>query len=626
MKLYINVAFIMCVLGFSGAVIAAPLLHDPNPVNNTFIIGGNKLFSINATSSNLNSSAVALHIISQDAFQKGEDWDKNILTCINTSGEWNCTKSLSFAIAGSDTIEYFYFRANDTDGSSATSGTMTNPYLLTIDRQTPTLSFIKPVNDTYVKGTQKISFNVVDSASGVDNNTVQYSFDNSTWTTMKNISVLTFEDSFNTLNYADNQTVTLYGKASDIVGNNVSGNINFTVDNELSKMTILSPSTLLYAGYIQLKVNVTDSYSGVDLSNVAYSVESLSGPLSCTIGDKYNATCSALFDTSQLSNGNHTILFSVTDKAGNLKNDSVVIQTDNSKPTITISSPDQNSYLRGNVTVTALLTNANTTVQYVLINLQKTGVILNQNMTCDANITRCQYTIDTTSLSDGAYALKVTAVTLSNNVVYPISVTLDNKAPAINILSPSTLGVSGTFTIQYSASDEIAIDKDSASFKIGTLSQSISCSLELPGRNMICSTDFNSKTIADGTYTLQVFGNDLAGNTGSASTSIKINNGQSGGGLSGGSTGTSSGSGTSSGGGSTGTSSGSGTSSGGDNPIGNQGESSSNSKGPVDWLLSINLPFGDNMLLYVVIGFVAIVVIILAIIVKRGLRKTIIAG
>src|SRR3989338_2431983 len=106
---------IFLVMLFSSVSSAAPLLHSYQPANNTFISGGAQTFSINVTDDNLNSSAVVLYIISLNAYEQGNPWDNHTLSCTGSADEWKCTKAMSFAIAGSDTVELFYFEANDTD-------------------------------------------------------------------------------------------------------------------------------------------------------------------------------------------------------------------------------------------------------------------------------------------------------------------------------------------------------------------------------------------------------------------------------------------------------------------------------------------------------------------------------
>ncbi|MBI2542791.1 MAG: Ig-like domain-containing protein [Candidatus Aenigmarchaeota archaeon] len=520
MKIFSWIAVFIYLVIFSSIGLAAPLLHDPSPINNTFIAGGTKTFSINITESSLNSSSPVLYIISLNAYQQGESWDTNALTCVNATNEWNCSKALSFAIAGTDTIELFYFEAKDTSGATGSSGTSSNPYRLTLDRNPGSISFASPTNGSYVSGNKTIAVDATDASSGIDNNTAQYSFDNSSWTIFKTISASRFEDTWNTTTLSNNQTVTIYAKASDKVGNTAYGQINVTVDNEIPGLKILSPSPLVYTGSVQLQVTANDSYSGI--GSVRYVAGSLSGSLGCT-GGNYNATCSAIMDSSQLSDGNYTVTFTVTDMAGNSKNDSVIIKTDNTKPGISILSPTTNSHIRGSVLVNASLSNAKNIVNYVELSL--VGTSFKANMTCDSNISKCDYTLNTSSVSDGTYTLRATGVNQAGfDVTSNIGVTIDNIKPVLSISLPGASAAKGTFKVEYSVVDGFSVNDNTARFKFGNTEKTASCGVHISGKNMVCSADFDSTSMEDGEHTLEVFGDDKAGNTGSSSKKIKIDN------------------------------------------------------------------------------------------------------
>lgn len=531
-------ALLLFLMVFSVIAFADPVLHDPKPANNTFISGGLREFSINITDDNLNSTTVALHVIAESAFQQGENWDIHLLTCVNTSTEWKCSKNISFAVAGSDTVELFFFRANDTGGVSNTSGTMTSPLRLILDRTPPSIVFVSPTNDNFVSGNKTISLTVSDTSSGVDVSTVQYSLDNSTWISLTNVSAASFQGTWNTTTYSNNQTVTLYARASDKVLNNATSRINVTVDNEKPKIKILSPSTLAYTGNVNLQVNVNDTFSGIALGAVNYTIGSFSGTLGCS-GDKFNATCTAVFDTSKLSDGNYTASFSTKDTAENSVSDSVMIKTDNTKPGITITHPPSSFHAKGNLTINVSLTNAQNIVNYVRVFIDRVSPFF--NMTCNTNLTSCLYTLNTTQYTDGDYTLKAEGINQRGfDVTASIPFTIDNTKPLTNIFSPSTSSVKGTFKIEYSVTDVFAVNKDSGSIKIGTATNSTTCSVTSPGKTMTCSTDFNSQILADSDYTLEVFGSDKAGNIGSGSKSVAIVNVGSGGSAGGGQVGGSS--------------------------------------------------------------------------------------
>ncbi|MEM5808130.1 MAG: Ig-like domain-containing protein [Candidatus Aenigmatarchaeota archaeon] len=584
--------FVFSIFIFSNLVSATPFLHDPNPENNSFISGGIRTFSINITSENLNSSSVRLYIISLNAYQQGENWDVHSLTCVNTSNEWKCSKSISFAIAGSDTIELFYFEANDTDDTKGNNGTVSNPLRFTLDRNPPTIAFVNPINNSYVSGNVTIRVTVTDTSSGVNNNTVQYSTDASTWNSLRNVSVDSFEAIWDTTTFANNQSVVLYARASDNVGNNFTSWINVTVDNEIPRLDILSNLTGILGGNVQLEVNVSDGYSGVDLDSVRYSVDGLNGALGCT-GSNYSATCSAVINTVNLQDGNHTLSVTVTDRAGNQNSSSIQIRTSNTRPAISILEPANNAFIKGIVLVKTSVVNAVGLVTSVELSFDG----ITNNMTCNLNFTSCNYSINTSSLADGGHTIKVKAVNVQNlDITSGIVVTIDNTNPVITITHPVS-SVKDDFEIKADVIDG-NLNQKKVTFTLSSFAGNLSCTPQTPSR-FICSTFFDSKKLNDGVYKLTVSAEDKAGNVATESKEITIANlaqivEQP---------------------------------TGGQMPITEQNEtekreiSGRGQKG----FLGISLPFkSENIVLGVVVIAVFMIVLILAIVVNQKLKKSII--
>src|SRR3989344_7137196 len=99
-------AAFICLILLSVAAYGAPSLSDPFPKNGGFAGGGNIHFTVNITPSSLDSSNVVLFVISKNAFDVGESWDRFVMQCTSiTAQDWKCSRIVSFAIAGSDTLE-----------------------------------------------------------------------------------------------------------------------------------------------------------------------------------------------------------------------------------------------------------------------------------------------------------------------------------------------------------------------------------------------------------------------------------------------------------------------------------------------------------------------------------------
>ncbi|MBI2084035.1 MAG: hypothetical protein HYT70_00235 [Candidatus Aenigmarchaeota archaeon] len=503
---------------FSNISLAAPFLHDQQPANNSYISGGAKIFSINVTDPNFNTSSATVYIISLIAYLQGENWDTHAMSCEGSGSEWNCTKSISFAIAGSDTIELLYFSASDTSGTTGYYGNSTSPLNFTLDRTPPAISFSSPINGSYVGGSKTISISVADSSSGVNNNTVQFSPDQSQWTNMSNSTQGTFNGIWDTTALSNNQTVTLYVRASDMVNNTGTANVNVSIDNEIPRLTVLSSLSGTQRGSIALAANVSDSFSGV--ASVVYNVGTIAGTLGCT-GSIYNYACSAVLNTANLADGNYTLNFTVNDKAGNSNTTSVPFESYNMQPSISISEPGKNSFLSGSILVMASLANS-ADVTYVELNLSSTQTLLLQNMTCNLNFTSCNYTLNTTAFSDGGYTIKAkVANKFDLDVSASTAVTFDNTKPVMNILKPLS-NVGGDFYIDVGIT-ETNLNTSSVKFELGSATGNLMCTPQTPSQ-YICSTAYDSKKIGDGKYTLKVTAVDKAGNAATELKEINILN------------------------------------------------------------------------------------------------------
>jgi len=607
MKILISAA-IFLLLSFPSAALGVPFLHTPQPPDNTFVAGGSQTFSINATSANLNSSSVILYIISLNAYQQGESWDNHALSCVNTSSEWKCTKSISFVIAGSDTVELFYFEASDTDNTKGNNGTASSPLRFTLDRNPPTIVFVNPENNSYVGLNRTISLTVTDVSSGVNSNSVQYSTNDSSWTTLSNASSSSFEAIWNTTAFSNNQTVTIYSRASDNVKNNGTANINVTVDNEIPQIIVVSNLSGTLSGNVQIRLNVSDNFSGINLGNVRYAVGGLGGTLGCT-GGNYVATCSAVLNTANLQDGNHTLNFTVSDRAGNSNSSSVQIETTNTYPTISIVSPAKNVFVNGPLLVRSAVVNAKGVVKYVEVAV--TGAdTTTKNMTCDPTFSSCNYSFDTTAFIDGGYAIRVNAVnSLNLDVSASTTVTIDNTKPKLTILQPGA-NVTGDFEIKVEVIDT-NLNQNKVGFEVSSSKGNMTCTAQTP-TTYICSTVINSNQLSDGKHQLRATAEDKAGNSVAEAKEINIGNK------------TTMDNATTEGGGSAGATGSAGAGRGGGAEAGGT-EVGKEGKQQGFPFFKISLPFKPECVIIGVIGAsVAIVVIVLAIAVKTRLSKGII--
>lgn len=497
-----------------------PVLSEPFPEDGSYALGGDKTFSINITEENLDQSTAKLHIKSIDS----ADWDTYSLSCTIRGGLWYCTATVSLDIVGSDTVEQFYFEANDTYDNYGNYGSESSPLLTTIDINPPEISFLNPENGTWVSSTETIQLDVNDISSGVDETTIQYSFDNSNWQSVDS----EYQATWDTTSRADGSTVTIYARASDVLGNTGTAQASVRVDNGNPVTTIVTPTaSQTLSGIVNVEINTEDAYSGINNAQVKYEIQSTERTMDCVAsGNGY--TCDEYLDTTQFSDGNYTLNFYVYDNAGNLDQSSVSIIVDNTRSSISITNINNNGYVKDVVTVYAKVTNPSEAVTGVDFKWRSSSSSGDwESMDCDSNY-ECSATWDTTSLSEGQYTLTVNATgTMDYLVSHQITVTVDNTDPVLSIQQPTGTYVSGVFHPKVIVTDTYQVNPMTVKFEIeesGTGVNDMNCLMQTQGKKYICTGNYNSSLIDDGTYTLTFTASDWAGNSNSTSKAIIINN------------------------------------------------------------------------------------------------------
>jgi hypothetical protein len=523
---------ILCVAQLAGIAVAdattPPALSDAIPRNNTYVHGGNRDFYVGVKASDLNTSEVMLYIKSVEA----QEWDRYAMACtaINAA-DWNCTTVISFNIVGSDTTETYYFEANDTSSNMGSLGDRLHPLMFTVDINRPVFEFVNPLNNTWVAAVEAVTFKVTDASSGVDSASVAYSTDNSSWIAMTTTDNLNYNASWSTLALANNQPVVLYAKASDNIGNTGYAWLNVTVDNENPASYVLRPSAgETLSGVAKFEINASDAYSGIKISAVRMSVGGVGGYqrlMTCAaITGGYK--CDGYFDTTILSDGTHTVNFSVSDNAGNSVSPSVQVTTYNKETYVSISGPSSGSYIRGVVTVNASV--ANPTSQVSSVQLKVTGPAGSgysdtKTMSCSSTFTLCQLAVDTTQLSDGQYTLFANVInTAGKTITSSVSVTVDNTLPLMAIDSPASTVVSGTIYPKVVVTDNGGVAAGSVSFSMSSYSYIMTCSIYVTGKKYVCGWNFDTRVVSDNYYLLTFYASDIAGNTNTASMTLLVDN------------------------------------------------------------------------------------------------------
>ena len=483
--------------------VQAASLSNYLPANNSYFGRGNVSFYVNVTSSSLDYAR--LYLISEDAYINGEPWDTYTMQC--SGNPYNCTKTVSFAIAGADTIEFFYFEANDSSGVNR----LGNPgfFQFRLDRSPPVITFLAPLNGSYVSGNVTVRASSTDAVSGVNADAYRLSLDNSTWSSMPSGTGY-----FNSSAYSNNQTLTIYVRASDILNNTGTSAINATVDNEKPRISVTSHSAgATVRGTVSFVINALDSFSGADRGKL--SISGSESTMTCT-GTR-NATCNVTVNTALFPDNAYNVTFSVNDTAGNVNSTNFSLTINNNMPSVTLS-PE--GYVTGTASISASLSNPGSIINGVHLSIERSGYGNNVTMSCNSQFTSCSYSFNTVTAGDGAYTLTANASNiLDQPATDTVAVTADNTDPVVAITGPNS-AVSSTFTISATVNDT-NYDRTRVSYTVSGSGTTMSC-VVASSNSILCEANYDPSGLSNGEYSLSVTATDAAGNSGSASKTITV--------------------------------------------------------------------------------------------------------
>jgi len=395
--------------------------------NNTYTFGRDSdVFIMNITDSNLNTSSVVHHIRVYEAIS---DWYNTTANCFSAGSYWSCNNTVTGfgSLASDGKVFIYYYEAYD----ASENYNISNYYFVTIDRSPPMVRFVDPLNGTYVGGLVNISLDVTDLYSGVNSSSVKYSLDNSVWNSTS-YSVY-YNATWDSSSFENNQSVTIYVNASDIIGNVNSTYVNVSIDNEAPKVFIILPTaSQVLNGSAVLQMEATDQYAGPSNSTGSYFIGSIAGNLNCT--DAVRMACNSRLTSSLLSDGDYTMYFYVLDKAGNRGRNSTTVTVDNLPPSVTIVNPQKNAVVSGTIQINATVTDDGIgveAVKYIWTSSSKTGELTVMNCTGNTKSYSCSANWDTTAVSDGNYVIKINSTDkLGHLAESSVSFTVDNFAQA----------------------------------------------------------------------------------------------------------------------------------------------------------------------------------------------------
>jgi len=285
----------------------------------------------------------------------------------------------------------------------------------TVDNTVPTALITAPADESLLRGTVQVS------VTGDDAN-----FRNMELYIGGSL-VVTFDESgtnnyrWDTSTYADGfYKITL--KVHDKADNLATAEITVTIDNTLPLAEIRKPaedaflrgsSDIVVYGY-DANIEQIELYIDGDL------VETW------TVSDVQTRT----WDTTTFTDGSHTIKVAVSDKAGNVGEETVRVTTDNELPSAAVNAPADGSYVKGTATVSVTGDDASFDRMELYIDDD-----LTQTWTTSGSHS---YGWDTTDYPDGSHTIELKVFDeVENTVEKTVAVNVDNTPPSIG--TPSWL-------------------------------------------------------------------------------------------------------------------------------------------------------------------------------------------
>jgi hypothetical protein len=214
------------------------------------------------------------------------------------------------------------------------------------------------------------------------------------------------------------------------------------------------------------------------------------------------------WSSTGVSNASHTLTVKAWDAAGNVGSASVAVTTNNTAPTVSISSPKSGATVSGTVSVQGTASAS--------AGLSKVEFYVNGTLNATAKSSPFSFSWNTTSVANGSDTLSVKAYdTVGNTATASDSVSVSNStsggnttAPVLAITSPTNGSiVSHTVNITVSATDSLGVTH---------VSIYVDNVLLCNDTSVPYTCNWNAKKSGEGSHTITATAWDSAGNVGHA--------------------------------------------------------------------------------------------------------------
>ena len=349
----------------------------------------------------------------------------------------------------------------------------------------PTLTIDSPTTNSFTTDT---SLDVLYTATSATLDSCWYSTDsggtNTTLTDCANITSVTWEEG--------EHNITVYANDS---GGESTSTVIFTVDVTNPAISISIPTNNTYTTNTGLNVNYTAS--DTNLASCWYSNDSM-------LSNTTLADCTTNITSLTWSEGQHNVTVWVNDSAGNVADTSVTFIVDVTNPSLSITSPINNSFSD----------QVNLDVNYSVSDTNLDSCwYSNDSMTSNNTLTSCSNLTDVT-WSEQQHSVSIwvndSAGNLNNT---DVTFTIDTSAIIVSITNPSsnfyssTADVDVNYTISGDNIEDCWYTNDSY-LSNTTLAD--------------CGTNITGITWSEGQHNVTVYANDSVGNLNSASITFYV--------------------------------------------------------------------------------------------------------
>jgi hypothetical protein len=388
--------------------------------------------------------------------------------------------------------------AKDTAGNTTTSAGVTVNASNTVAK--PTVSITAPAAGATVTGTVTVS---ATASSSIGIASVQFQVDGANVGAA--VTVAPYNYAWNTTTVA-NGNHTLTAVAKDTAGNTTtSAGVTVNVSNTAVAKPTVSITAPVAGATVTGTVTVSaTASSSIGIASVQFQVDGANSGAAVTV-----APYTLSWNTTTLTNGNHTLTAVAKDTAGNTTTSAgVTVNVSNTvaKPTVSITAPVAGATVSGTITVSAT---ASSSIGIASVQFQVDGA------NSGAADTTAPYTLswNTTTLANGNHTLTAVAKDTAGNTTTSAGVTVNvsNAAvtPTVTITAPTTgATVSGTISISVTATDSLGI----ASVQLTVDGANVGA----PDTTAPYNFSLDTTTLSNGSHTLTAVATDTGNNVGTS--------------------------------------------------------------------------------------------------------------